>query len=113
MKKAGAMLEHKFKKGYDIKLAGAAGKLRSPIEKPKQYALQPPDFLGIKPKLQINIGKPFTFGTIPKDRNKRNEVLIFQDMHPTPLTHRILAEEFYPFIADRLSVKTNSMQTSD
>ena len=32
-------------------------------------------FRGIKPELRINIGKPFVVGTIPKDRNKRNEVL--------------------------------------
>ena len=32
-------------------------------------------FRGIKPKLQINIGKPFAVGTIPKDRKKRNEAL--------------------------------------
>ena len=57
------MLEHKFKKGYDIKLAGAAGKLRSPIEKPKQYALQPPDFLGIKPKLLVKVGDMVKIGT--------------------------------------------------
>ena len=32
-------------------------------------------FKGIKPKLQINIGKPFAVGVIPKDRKKRNEAI--------------------------------------
>ena len=32
-------------------------------------------FRGIKPKLQINIGKTFAVGALPKDRIKRNEAL--------------------------------------
>ena len=32
-------------------------------------------FKGIKPKLQINIGKPFAVGVVPKYRKKRNEAL--------------------------------------
>lgn len=32
-------------------------------------------FRGIKPKLQINIGKSFVVGALPKDRKKRNEAL--------------------------------------
>jgi len=32
-------------------------------------------FKGIKPKLQINIGKLFVVGALPKDRKKRNEAL--------------------------------------
>jgi len=32
-------------------------------------------FRGIKPKLQINIGKSFVVGALPKDRIKRNEAL--------------------------------------
>lgn len=57
------MVEHKLKKGYDIQLAGTAVKLRSPVEKPKQYALQPPDFLGIKPKLLVKVGDKVKIGT--------------------------------------------------
>ncbi len=57
------MIQHKLKKGYDIKLAGTAVKLRSPVEKPKQFALQPPDFLGIKPKLLVKVGDKVKIGT--------------------------------------------------
>ena len=32
-------------------------------------------FKGIKPKLQINIGKSFEVGALPRDRKKRNEAL--------------------------------------
>jgi Na+-transporting NADH:ubiquinone oxidoreductase subunit A len=57
------MTEHKLKRGYDIKLAGVAAKEFHAIEKPKQFALQPPDFLGIKPKLLVHVGDKVKIGT--------------------------------------------------
>jgi len=57
------MVEHKLKNGYDIKLAGTPAKFRAPVEKPKQLAMQPPDFPGIKPRLQVDIGEKVKIGT--------------------------------------------------
>jgi len=34
--------------------------------------------------------------------HKINDVLIFNDYHPTPLTHSLLADELYPFVSNRL-----------
>ncbi len=57
------MVKHKLKKGYDIKLSGTAVKLRSPVETPEKYAVQPPDFLGVKPKLLVKEGDKVKIGT--------------------------------------------------
>lgn len=57
------MAEFKLKKGYDIKLAGKAGKQISDLPEPDLYAVQPPDFAGIKPKLSVAEGDEVKIGT--------------------------------------------------
>ena len=38
---------------------------------------------------------------------KRNDVLIFNDYHPTSLAHSLFAAELYPFVSNSLVEKTN------
>jgi len=57
------MIKHKLKKGYDIRLAGVTEKLVVPAERPKRLAMQPPDFPGIKPKLDVEVGTKVKIGT--------------------------------------------------
>ncbi len=35
--------------------------------------------------------------------HKNTDVLIFNDYHPTPMAHRMLADELYPFVLNRLT----------
>jgi Na+-transporting NADH:ubiquinone oxidoreductase subunit A len=58
------MMLHKIKKGYDIKLIGAAEPELVNAEPSKLFALQPPDFLGIKPKLVVEVGDVVKIGTL-------------------------------------------------
>jgi lysophospholipase L1-like esterase len=44
---------------------------------------------------------PFMNRTL--EEHKKNDVLIFQDLHPTPLTHRLMADELYPFVSGQLT----------
>jgi len=57
------MVKHKLKKGYDIRLAGSTEKMTVPAERPTRLALQPPDFIGVKPKLEVEIGSKVKIGT--------------------------------------------------
>ncbi len=57
------MIKHNLKKGYDIRLAGSSEKTLVPAEKPARLAMQPPDFPGIKPKLDVEVGAKVKIGT--------------------------------------------------
>ncbi len=57
------MIKHKLKKGYDIRLAGSTEKIIVPAERPAKLAMQPPDFPGIKPKLEVEVGSRVKIGT--------------------------------------------------
>jgi Na+-transporting NADH:ubiquinone oxidoreductase subunit A len=57
------MINHNLKKGYDIKLAGKTEKVLADAEKSKLYASQPPDFIGLKPRLEVEEGTEVKIGT--------------------------------------------------
>jgi Na+-transporting NADH:ubiquinone oxidoreductase subunit A len=57
------MVKHKLKKGYDIRLAGHIEKYLVPAERPSRLGMMPPDFPGIKPKLDVEIGTKVKIGT--------------------------------------------------
>jgi len=58
------MIEHKLKKGYNIRLAGVTDKTLVEAQIPKQFALQPNEFRGLKPKLQINVDSQVKIGSV-------------------------------------------------
>jgi Na+-transporting NADH:ubiquinone oxidoreductase subunit A len=58
------MYQHKIKKGYDIKLAGAANLQVQDADMPKRFALQPPDFPGVKLKLEVEEGDSVSIGSV-------------------------------------------------
>ena len=45
--------------------------------------------------------------------HKNNDVLIFNDFHPTPMAHSLLADELYPFVLNRLKGGTKSKLVSE
>lgn len=53
----------KIKKGLDIKLKGAAEKVTVQAEASSVYAVKPPDFVGLTPKLIAKPGDPVKAGT--------------------------------------------------
>ena len=57
------MIKHELKKGYTIKLAGAAENVMVEAEKPKYFASQPFDFLGLKPRLEVEEGSEVKIGS--------------------------------------------------
>jgi Na+-transporting NADH:ubiquinone oxidoreductase subunit A len=57
------MIKHTLKKGYDIKLAGKAENVVADAEKPKLFASQPPDFIGLKPRLEVEEGSEVKIGS--------------------------------------------------
>lgn len=57
------MIKHNLKKGYEIKLAGKTEKIVVEAEKPKLFASQPPDFIGFKPRLEVEEGSEVIIGT--------------------------------------------------
>jgi Na+-transporting NADH:ubiquinone oxidoreductase subunit A len=58
------MMQHKIKRGYDIQLVGTTVPAVEDAEQSKLFALQPPDFLGIKPKLQVDAGDEVKIGSL-------------------------------------------------
>jgi Na+-transporting NADH:ubiquinone oxidoreductase subunit A len=57
------MIKHNLKKGYDIKLAGKTEKTVVEAENSKLFASQPPDFIGLKPRLEVEEGSEVKIGT--------------------------------------------------
>jgi Na+-transporting NADH:ubiquinone oxidoreductase subunit A len=57
------MIEHRLKKGYDINLAGKTNKVLVQAERPSLFAMQPPDFRGLKPRLEVDIDSYVKIGT--------------------------------------------------
>jgi Na+-transporting NADH:ubiquinone oxidoreductase subunit A len=57
------MIKHNLKKGYDIKLAGKTEKVVVESEKSKLFASQPLDFIGLKPRLEVEEGTVVKIGT--------------------------------------------------
>jgi Na+-transporting NADH:ubiquinone oxidoreductase subunit A len=57
------MIKHNLKKGYEIKLAGKTEKVVIDAELSKLYASQPIDFIGLKPRLEVEEGTTVKIGT--------------------------------------------------
>ena len=57
------MINHTLKKGYDIKLAGKTESVIVEADKAKLYASQPPDFMGLRPKLDVEEGAEVKIGS--------------------------------------------------
>ena len=58
------MGEFKLKKGYDIKVAGAAEKVVTTLEIPKKVAVTPNEFRGVKVKLSVKPGDAVKIGSV-------------------------------------------------
>jgi Na+-transporting NADH:ubiquinone oxidoreductase subunit A len=70
------MAEFKLKKGFDIKVAGKAELQITDLGAPKKVALQPIDFRGYKPKLEVEVGAVVKKGT-PLFHVKSNKAVKF------------------------------------
>lgn len=66
----------KIKKGLNIQLAGAAEKVISPLPLPQTFAIKPPDFLHVVPKLLVKPGEEVLAGT-PLFYDKNNPTVKF------------------------------------
>jgi Na+-transporting NADH:ubiquinone oxidoreductase subunit A len=64
----------KLKKGLDIRLIGAANKVRTQVPTPKMVSIKPIDFHGMTPKMLVKEGQEVKAGTI-----------IFQDKYNEPI----------------------------
>ena len=58
------MGEFKLKKGYDIKVAGAAEKMVTVLDAPKRVAVMPNEFRGVKVKVNVKPGDAVKVGTV-------------------------------------------------
>lgn len=58
------MGEYKLKKGYDIKVTGAAEKIITTLEIPKKVAVMPNEFRGVKVKLNVKPGDAVKIGSV-------------------------------------------------
>ena len=68
------MIKHKLKRGYDIRLAGKAEKVLVESKDSKYYASQPFDFLGLKPRLEIEEGTQVKIGSPLYYNKERPEI---------------------------------------
>lgn len=76
----------KLKKGLDIRLAGRAETVYSPIALPELFAIKPGDFNGLTPKMVAK----------PGDKLKAGDVLFYDKQHPevkfvTPVSGELVA----------------------
>jgi len=70
------MTDFKFKKGYSIPLQGETEKLFAGEVKSKLVAIKPGDFVGLKPKLLVDVGTEVKIGS-PLFYSKRDERIKF------------------------------------
>ena len=70
------MADYKFKKGFDINISGKAELKLVTLDDPKKAAVQPAEFLGLKPKMEVNEGDIVKIGT-PLFSDKFNESIKF------------------------------------
>ena len=70
------MAEIKLKKGYKIRLKGAARKEIVDVQFPKKVAIKPTDFVGLKPKLEVSVGDSVQVGSV-LFHSKENENIKF------------------------------------
>lgn len=75
-----------LKKGFDIKLAGAAQKTLSSLPEPSIYAMKPTDFPGLTPKLNVKPGDKVLAGTPLFHDKLRSEILF-----TSPVSGKVVA----------------------
>lgn len=75
-----------LKKGFDIRLEGAAGKTLSSLSVPHLYALKPTDFPGLIPKLNVKQGDKVLAGT-PLFHDKLRPDILFT----SPVSGKVVA----------------------
>ncbi|MEJ7675745.1 MAG: hypothetical protein WKF59_24320 [Chitinophagaceae bacterium] len=66
----------KIKRGLNIKLAGEANKIFSDLPLPETFAIKPPNFIGVTPKLLVKQGDEVQAGTA-LFIDKNNEAIKF------------------------------------
>lgn len=67
---------YKIKKGLNIPLKGNAEKVLNNAGRSREYAIKPPDFYGVVPKMLVQKGEQVKVGS-PLFYNKYNEMVIF------------------------------------
>lgn len=70
----------KLRKGLDIKLKGEADKVKATVDKSASFAIKPPDFHGLVPKMLVKVGDQVKAGT-PIFENKYNSEIKFVAPH--------------------------------
>jgi Na+-transporting NADH:ubiquinone oxidoreductase subunit A len=68
------MKKHKLSKGYDIRLVGESQKTVVDTEKPQLFAIQPPDFPGLNPRLEVEEGAKVKIGSVLITDKKTPEI---------------------------------------
>ena len=81
-----------FKKGLDINLVGEANKVLEPAQKSKFYSVQPSDFHGINPKLNVKISDNILAGDV-LFYDKSDELLKFVSPVSGKITEIIRGEK--------------------
>lgn len=76
----------KIKKGLDIKLKGKAEKIFTKAERSDTYAVKPPDFQGLTPKLQVKVDYEVKAGS-PLFFDKYNPDILFT----SPVSGKVVA----------------------
>jgi len=66
----------KIKRGLNIKLVGEAEKIFSDLPLPETFAIKPPNFIGVTPKLLVKQGDEVQAGS-PLFSDKSNEAVLF------------------------------------
>ncbi len=66
----------KIKKGFDIKLNGAAERVYGSAMPSETFVIKPTDFIGVSPRLMVEAGSEVKAGT-PLFHDKKNEDLVF------------------------------------
>ncbi|MCB0283218.1 MAG: Na(+)-translocating NADH-quinone reductase subunit A [Calditrichaeota bacterium] len=80
------MADYKLKKGFDLKVAGKADLKLVELDAPKKAAILPGDFLGLKPKMEVEEGEVVKIGS-PLFHDKNNEKIKFS----SPVSGKVLA----------------------
>lgn len=70
------MADYKLKKGFDINVAGKADLKLVELDAPRKAAILPSEFLGLKPKMDVEEGDPVKIGTV-LFHDKNNEKIKF------------------------------------
>lgn len=65
-----------IKKGRDLKIKGAADKNIEELSLPKQVAVQPQDFRGLRPRLRVKVGDTVEVGSPVMEDKDRQQIVV-------------------------------------